>query len=68
MEIIGIVLLAAAIIIALALLYTLPTMWLWNWLCPALFGFPEISFWQSLGLLCLCGFLFKSSNTSSSSK
>jgi len=26
---------------------------LWNWLVPALFGGPEITFWQGLGLLVL---------------
>ena len=36
---------------------------LWNWLLPALFGLPAITFWQALGLLALarilvggCGF------------
>lgn len=32
--------------------------WLWNWLLPALFGFPRISFWQALALLALCRILF----------
>jgi hypothetical protein len=31
---------------------------LWNWLLPALFGWPEITFWQALGLLALCRILF----------
>ena len=31
---------------------------LWNWLLPALFGLPEITFWQALGLLVLCRILF----------
>ena len=26
---------------------------LWNWLMPALFGLPVLSFWQALGLLAL---------------
>ena len=26
---------------------------LWNWLMPALFGWPVLSFWQALGLLAL---------------
>jgi hypothetical protein len=29
------------------------TMWLWNWLVPALFNGPVIHFWQALGLLVL---------------
>ena len=31
---------------------------LWNWLLPALFSVPEITFWQALGLLVLCRILF----------
>jgi hypothetical protein len=31
---------------------------LWNWLMPALFGWPEVTFWQALGLLALCRILF----------
>ena len=31
---------------------------LWNWILPALFGWPEITFWQGLGLLVLCRILF----------
>jgi hypothetical protein len=31
---------------------------LWNWLLPPLFGWPQITFWQALGLLVLCRILF----------
>ena len=31
---------------------------LWNWLLPALFGSPALTFWQALGLLALCRILF----------
>jgi hypothetical protein len=31
---------------------------LWNWLLPSLFGFPQITFWQALGLLALGRILF----------
>ena len=31
---------------------------LWNWLLPPLFGWPELTFWQALGLLVLCRILF----------
>ncbi len=41
---------------------------LWNWLMPAIFGWPIISFWQAVGLSWLCSILFKSSNSSSDSK
>ena len=33
-------------------------MLLWNWLLPQLFAWPEITFWQALGLLALCRILF----------
>ncbi len=42
----------------LGLLIALPIMWLWNWLCPVLFGLPTISFWQALGLFALLRCLF----------
>jgi hypothetical protein len=31
---------------------------LWNWLLPAMFGWPQVTFWQALGLLALCRILF----------
>lgn len=31
---------------------------LWNGLLPPLFGFPQVTFWQALGLLVLCRILF----------
>ena len=31
---------------------------LWNWLLPSLFGFPQITFWQALGILALSRILF----------
>jgi hypothetical protein len=33
-------------------------MLLWNWLVPTLFGLPQVTFWQALGLLALCRILF----------
>jgi hypothetical protein len=31
---------------------------LWNGLLPGLFGFPQVTFWQALGLLALSRILF----------
>jgi len=31
---------------------------LWNWLLPALFGWPQVTFWQALGILALSRILF----------
>jgi hypothetical protein len=33
-------------------------MQLWNWLLPSLFGWHVITFWQAVGILCLCRILF----------
>jgi hypothetical protein len=35
------------------------TMWLWNWLMPAIFKLPEIGFWKAIGLLLLAQIFFK---------
>lgn len=47
---------------ALALLLSLPVMWLWNWLMPMLFKLPTLTWIEALGLNLLCGFLFKGTN------
>ena len=41
------------------LVLALPTMWLWNWLMPTIFGLIKISGWQALGINVLSGILFK---------
>ena len=56
-----------ALIAIVAFLLSFPVMWLWNWLMPVIFGLIEIDFWQALGLNLLAGFLFRSSNSASSS-
>ncbi|MDR2809428.1 MAG: hypothetical protein LBB84_02570 [Tannerellaceae bacterium] len=33
-------------------------MWLWNWLTPAIWGWPVLHFGQALGLFALCRILF----------
>jgi hypothetical protein len=50
------------LIVIYALVLALPTMLLWNWLMPDLFGLVEINFWQGLGITVLSGIFFKSSN------
>lgn len=57
----GVFLAGIALLTVIALLTALPIMWLWNWLCPELFGLPIIGFWQALGLSLLSGCLFRSS-------
>jgi len=69
MKIIFALMMFFAFAIALALLLAFPTMLLWNWLMPVIFGLPVISFWQSLGLCLLVRSMFGTgSSTSSSSK
>ncbi len=58
-ELIGLVVMGIVIMGALILLFTLPTMWLWNWLMPYIFGLPTLSFWQAMGLLALSSLLFR---------
>ena len=53
-------------VFALAVLCTIPLYFLWNWLCPIIFGLPIITFWQALGLSFLSGFLFNRSTTAKS--
>ena len=50
------------VIVVFAILIAIPTMLLWNWLMPVLFGLIKIGFWQALGLNLLTGILFKNTN------
>lgn len=59
-EIVGKVTLTVLALVGLALLFTVPVWLLWNWLMPTIFGLPQISIFQTLGLLLLIGFLFNS--------
>ena len=59
--IVGVLIVAVAVtIIAMGVIFALPTMWLWNWLMPEIFGLTAINLWQALGLNALCGILFQS--------
>ena len=52
----------AAAIVLIPLFLTIcgaVTMWLWNWLMPAIFKLPTIGFWQAVGILILSQILFK---------
>ena len=44
------------------------TMWLWNWLMPAIFKLPTITFWQAIGILALSHILFKGNQFGKSGK
>jgi len=55
------VMVAAALVFVPAFfaLFGAVTMWLWNWLMPAIFHLPTIGFWQAVGILALAQILFK---------
>ena len=57
-------LLTIAYIAVFALLFSLPIMWLWNWLMPVIFGLTKITWIQALGLSVLSGFFFRGGNKS----
>ena len=54
LKVIGITILG----IGAAFLFGLVIMWLWNWLMPTIFGLPEVTYWQGIGLLILSSILF----------
>jgi hypothetical protein len=56
---------AIAFLVGLSLIMALPTMLLWDWLMPELFGLKEVTLFQAWGLNFLCGMLFKSHNSTS---
>ena len=56
---------AVAVLVAFSLIMALPTMWLWDWLMPELFGLKEITLFQAWGVNFLSGMLFKSHTSSS---
>jgi xanthine/uracil permease len=51
----------AAILIAgvVSIIMAFPVKWLWNWLCPEVFGLPVISVLQAWGLSLLSSLLLK---------
>ena len=61
---IGLFVIAVLFICFAAILLAFPTMWLWNWLMPTIFGLIKINFWKALGLNMLTGILFRTSNYS----
>ena len=65
MQILGTIVAAVAFLVGLSLIMALPTMLLWDWLMPELFGLKEVTLFQAWGLNFLCGMLFKSHTSSS---
>ena len=63
----GIFVALAGVIFVLAVLMTLPVYFLWNWVGVDILHLPPVTLFQAWGLNVLCGCLFKSSSTSTSS-
>ena len=64
LKLLGAIVFASAIVILIAVMLTLPVMWLTNYLFTpaviyALFGVAKLTFWKALALSTLCSFLFK---------
>ena len=51
-----------ALVVAIGLLLSFPTMILWNWLMSDVFGLPEITFTQALVMNVLSSIFFKNNN------
>jgi hypothetical protein len=68
MEIVFRLIVFVVVVLFTSILTAVPVMWLWDWLAPDLFHLHTITLWQAWGLATLCGFLFKSYSSSSSSK
>ena len=54
-------LLVLGLLILSSILLAIPTMVLWNYVIPSVFGLTRISLFQAMALNILCGILFKSS-------
>lgn len=70
---VGSLVLIFGLVVGIALLFAYPTLWLVNYLFTpgtliSLFGIAQLTFWKAFWLNFLCSILFKSSNTSTSSK
>jgi len=62
------VLIVVGVAILIVCLLTYPTMYLWNWLMPEIFGLKTLTFIETLGLLFLARLLISTSNTNNNNK
>lgn len=58
--VIGAIVIAIVILLLVAVLFAIPTLLLWNWLMPVLFGLKTITLFQAWGVNLLTSILFKS--------
>lgn len=59
----GVAISFAGVILVLGMIWAIPTMLLWDWLMPELFGLKEITLLQAWGINVLSGILFKGSGS-----
>lgn len=62
MEKLSLIFIVIITVILISVICALPIMWLWNWLMPDIFNFPEITVMQAWGLSFLSCLLFKNTN------
>lgn len=55
----GVAISFAGVILVLGMIWAIPTMLLWDWLMPELFGLKEVTLLQAWGINVLAGILFK---------
>jgi hypothetical protein len=60
MKVIEAILLVVGLLLLYALILAFPTMVLWNWLMPRIFGLTQIDIFQAMGINFLSGILLKS--------
>ena len=60
LKVIGAIVIAIVILLLVAVLFAIPTLLLWNWLMPLLFGLKTITLFQAWGINLLTSILFKS--------
>jgi hypothetical protein len=56
-------LIVIALLLLSAIILAFPTMFLWNWLMPDIFGVMKIDLYQAMGINFLTHILFKSNVT-----
>ncbi len=62
-EIVGGLVLIVGVFVLFAILLTVPTYFLWNWLMPTIFNLNKITLLQALGVSMLSGILFRTSGS-----
>ena len=58
LRIIGMAFIGVVFAVLFAFVFGLVVKLLWNWLMPAIFGLPLISYWQAFGIVILAKLLF----------